>query len=165
MPKLDETEAAGVLNAWVMQYNHSVPKRVQDCVTASDCTLPLYAKVLAWQTSWEQGVAPRGNLDEQLQLLLDQLEEILGQQQTAHAAALLSAAKYGVSDSEMLDLLAHDAAFHSAETHGKHDAPARPGPGAVRPWDLPLHSPLTPLPVRFQWLGHPPACSGRASTS
>lgn len=119
MPKLDQTEAAGVLNAWVMQYNHSVPKRVQDCVLASDCTLPLYAKVLAWQTSLDQSVAPtpRGNVDDQVRLLLDQLEEALGEQQVAHAAALISAAKYGVSDSEMLDLLAHDATFHSTETH------------------------------------------------
>ncbi|XP_052123823.1 NACHT domain- and WD repeat-containing protein 1-like [Frankliniella occidentalis] len=121
MPKLDQAEAASILNAWVMQYNHSVPKRVQDSVLASvrDCTLPLYAKLLAWQTSWEweQEVTPRGNVDDQLHHLLDQLEAILGKEQVAYGVALLCVAKYGVSDSEMLDLLAHDPIFHSSSTH------------------------------------------------
>lgn len=126
MPALDQAEAASILNAWVMQYNHSVPKRVQDCVLSSvrDCTLPLYAKVLAWHTSWEgeedaeaTRVAPKGNVHDQLQLLLDQLEAVLGKSQVAYAAALVSAAKYGVSDSEMLDLLAHHGDFHSSATH------------------------------------------------
>lgn len=36
-----------------------------------------------------------------------------------HALALVTASKTGLTDSEMLDLLAHDAAFHSEATYGK----------------------------------------------
>jgi hypothetical protein len=39
--------------------------------------------------------------------------------QVEHALALVTAAKTGLSDSEMLDLLAHDAAFHSQATYGE----------------------------------------------
>jgi len=48
MPVLDKLEAQSILMASVMQYNHSVSSRVQDCVRSSvqDCTLPLYVKVL-----------------------------------------------------------------------------------------------------------------------
>ena len=48
MPVLGKLEAQSILMASVMQYNHSVSSRVQDCVRSSvqDCTLPLYVKVL-----------------------------------------------------------------------------------------------------------------------
>lgn len=36
-----------------------------------------------------------------------------------HALALVTASKTGLTDSEMLDLLAHDAAFHSEATYGE----------------------------------------------
>lgn len=45
---LGEAEAKGILLSSVMQYNHSVNSRIQDCVLKSvqECTLPLYAKVI-----------------------------------------------------------------------------------------------------------------------
>jgi len=39
--------------------------------------------------------------------------------QVEHALALVTASKTGLTDSEMLDLLAHDAAFHSEATYGE----------------------------------------------
>lgn len=47
MPLLGENEAKGILMSSVMQYNHSVNSKIQDCVLKSvqECTLPLYAKV------------------------------------------------------------------------------------------------------------------------
>lgn len=47
MSPLGENEAKGILMSSVMQYNHSVNSRIQDCVLKSvqECTLPLYAKV------------------------------------------------------------------------------------------------------------------------
>jgi hypothetical protein len=39
--------------------------------------------------------------------------------QVEHALALVTATKTGLSDSEMLDLLAHDSAFHSQATYGE----------------------------------------------
>lgn len=48
MPLLGEAEAKGILMSSVMQYNHSVNSKVQDCVLKSvqECTLPLYSKVM-----------------------------------------------------------------------------------------------------------------------
>lgn len=47
MPLLGEAEAKGILMSSVMQYNHSVNSKIQDCVLKSvqECTLPLYSKV------------------------------------------------------------------------------------------------------------------------
>lgn len=47
MCALGENEAKAILMSSVMQYNHSVNSRIQDCVLKSveECTLPLYAKV------------------------------------------------------------------------------------------------------------------------
>lgn len=46
MPLLGEAEAKGILMSSVMQYNHSVNSKIQDCVLKSvqECTLPLYSK-------------------------------------------------------------------------------------------------------------------------
>lgn len=48
MPLLGESEAKGILMSSVMQYNHSVNSKIQDCVLKSvqECTLPLYSKVI-----------------------------------------------------------------------------------------------------------------------
>lgn len=39
--------------------------------------------------------------------------------QVAIAMALLTSAKFGLTDSEMIDLLTHKEAFHSSDTYGK----------------------------------------------
>lgn len=124
MPLLGESEARGILMSSVMQYNHSVNSKVQDCVLKSvqECTLPLYSKVLAWQTSWwadkEHDIVPKGDVDDQLTLMLEELETILGGVQVQHALAIMTFTKHGVTDSEMIDLLALDDTFHNATTYG-----------------------------------------------
>lgn len=124
MPLLGENEAKGILMSSVMQYNHSVNSKIQDCVLKSvqECTLPLYSKVLAWQTSWwadnEHNIVPKGHVNDQISLMLEELEAILGAVQVQHALALLTCTKHGVTDSEMIDLLAFDENFHSSSTHG-----------------------------------------------
>ncbi|XP_017775485.1 PREDICTED: NACHT and WD repeat domain-containing protein 2 isoform X1 [Nicrophorus vespilloides] len=123
MPVLGELEAKGILMSSVMQYNHSVNSKIQDCVLKSvqECTLPLYTKVLAWQTSWwadkENVIVPKGQVDDQLTLMLEELETILGQNQVEHALAIMTSTKHGITDSEMLDLLAHDEIFQNNTTY------------------------------------------------
>jgi hypothetical protein len=124
MPLLGEAEAKGILMSSVMQYNHSVNSKIQDCVLKSvqECTLPLYSKVLAWQTSWwadkEHDIVPKGHVNDQLSLMLEELETILGVTQVQHALAIITSTKHGVTDSEMIDLLAFDDNFHSTTTYG-----------------------------------------------
>ncbi|KAL3288933.1 hypothetical protein HHI36_003377 [Cryptolaemus montrouzieri] len=123
MPLLGEQEARGILMSSVMQYNHSVNSKIQDCVLKSvqECTLPLYSKVLAWQTSWwadkEHDIVPKGHVDDQLRLMLEELETIIGVVQVEHALALITCSKHGITDSEMIDLLAFDEQFHSNNTY------------------------------------------------
>ncbi|KAJ8964870.1 hypothetical protein NQ314_004552 [Rhamnusium bicolor] len=125
MPLLGETEAKGILMSSVMQYNHSINSKIQDCVLKSvqECTIPLYSKVLAWQTSWwvdkEHDIVPKGHVNDQLNLMLEELESILGVTQVQHALAILTCTKHGITDSEMIDLLAFDEHFHSSSTYGK----------------------------------------------
>lgn len=124
MPVLGEAEAKGILMSSVMQYNHSVNSKIQDCVLKSvqECTLPLYSKVLAWQTSWwadeDHDIVPKGDVDDQLSLMLEELEAILGVTQVQHALALMTCTKHGITDSEMIDLLAFDETFHNTTTYG-----------------------------------------------
>ncbi|XP_066263113.1 NACHT and WD repeat domain-containing protein 2 [Euwallacea similis] len=123
MPILGQNEAKNILMSSVMQYNHSINSRIQDCVLKSvqECTVPLYSKVLAWQTSWwadkDHEIHPKGNLPDQLDFMLEELEIILGPPQVQHALALITCSKHGVTDSEMLDLLAFDDNFHSDTTY------------------------------------------------
>ncbi|KAB0804135.1 hypothetical protein PPYR_01105 [Photinus pyralis] len=123
MSPLDETEATGILLSSVMQYNHSVNSHIKDCVLTSvqQCTLPLYVKVLAWQTSWytekEHEIVPKGNIIDQLSQMLEKLEKILGITQVQHALALMTCTKDGITDSEMIDLLAYDDCFHNNGTY------------------------------------------------
>lgn len=124
MPVLGENEAKGILMSSVVQYNHSVNSKIQDCVLKSvqECTLPLYSKVLAWQTSWwadkEHDIVPKGDVHNQLSLMLEELEMILGTTQVQHALALVTFTKHGITDSEMIDLLSFDQTFHANATFG-----------------------------------------------
>ncbi|KAF5283296.1 hypothetical protein FQR65_LT13975 [Abscondita terminalis] len=123
MSPLEETEAKGILLSSVMQYNHSVNSTIKDCVLMSvqHCTLPLYVKVLAWQTSWcsdkEHDIVPKGNINDQLSQMLDKLEKLLGVTQVQHALALVTCTKLGITDSEMIDLLAFNECFHNSGTY------------------------------------------------
>lgn len=79
-------------------------------------------KVLAWQTSWwadkEHDIVPKGNVNDQLSQMLEELEKILGVTQVQRALAIMTCTKHGITDSEMIDLLAYDEHFHSTTTYG-----------------------------------------------
>ncbi|ENN74521.1 hypothetical protein YQE_08845, partial [Dendroctonus ponderosae] len=132
MPLLGQAEAQNILMSSAIQYNHSINSKIQDCVLKSVqlCTVPLYSKVLAWQTSWwvdkELEIKPKGKLPDQLHFMLEELESIIGAAQVQHALALISCSKHGVTDSEMLDLLAFDENFHSRTTYGTEELPWAP---------------------------------------
>lgn len=51
MPMLGQSEAKTILMSSVMQYNHSISSKIQDCVLKSvqECTIPLYSKVGCFQ--------------------------------------------------------------------------------------------------------------------
>lgn len=78
---------------------------------------------MAWQTSWwvdkDHEIKPKGKLPDQLDFMLEELESIMGPTQVQHALALITCSKHGVTDSEMLDLLAYDENFHSSTTYGE----------------------------------------------
>lgn len=82
----------------------------------------LNLQVLAWQTSWwadrEHDVVPKGNVNDQLDLMLEELETILGVTLVQHALAIMTCTKNGITDSEMIDLLAFDEKFQSSLTYG-----------------------------------------------
>lgn len=61
---------------------------------------------------------PKGNVNDQLSQMLEELEKILGVIQVQHALAILTSTKHGIMDSEMIDLLAFDEPFHSSATYG-----------------------------------------------
>lgn len=50
MPLLGQAEAKNILMSSVMQYNHSINSKIQDCVLKSvqECTVPLYSKVVTF---------------------------------------------------------------------------------------------------------------------
>lgn len=78
---------------------------------------------MAWQTSWwadkEHDVVPQGNVNDQLTQMLEELEQILGVTQVQHALAIMTCTKHGITDSEMIDLLAFDENFYNTGTYGK----------------------------------------------
>jgi hypothetical protein len=87
----------------------------------------------------EHTIVPKGNVKDQFHALLEELEAILGQVrvrwitlllskqlsnlcfcvQIKKALSLISASKFGLCDSEMLDLLAQDSVYHSNKTYGE----------------------------------------------
>ncbi|XP_045540399.1 NACHT and WD repeat domain-containing protein 2 [Papilio machaon] len=94
------------------------------------CTLPLYAKILAWQISLstetfteqsEPEVEPElvicEDLESQLAQILVATEQALGADRVRVCLALLTASRRGLDDTEMLDMLAHDELFRSEETY------------------------------------------------
>ncbi|KAK9511267.1 hypothetical protein O3M35_005854 [Rhynocoris fuscipes] len=123
IPDLEKSERESILMSSILEYNHSVNPKVHDCVlnAVNTCTLPLYIKAVAWQTTWcnEYGVELeiKSDLDSQLECMLKQLEVIFGEEQVEKAFALICCAKWGVQDSEMIDILSSDTHFHTSTTY------------------------------------------------
>ncbi|PZC71035.1 hypothetical protein B5X24_HaOG214247, partial [Helicoverpa armigera] len=94
------------------------------------CTLPLYAKILAWQISLsaetftelsEPETTPElvicEDLEDQLAQILITTEAALGAERVKTCLSLLTASRRGLDDTEILDILAHDELFRSEETY------------------------------------------------
>lgn len=123
VPDLSKEEGEVILMSSILEYNHSINPSIQDCVVSSlaSCTLPLYVKVLAWQTTWcaeyQIALEPEAVLRDQLSTMLQELETMLGKEQVEKALSLLCSSKWGLTDSEIMDVLCSDSAFHTPTTY------------------------------------------------
>ncbi|XP_059055789.1 uncharacterized protein LOC131849694 [Achroia grisella] len=131
-PPVGPEEAKAVLVACAATYSKtgaaSPPEAAVKAV--QKCTLPLYAKILAWQISLsaetfteqsEPETAPElvicEDLEGQLTQILITTEAALGAERVKNCLALLTASRRGLDDTEILDMLAHDELFRSEETY------------------------------------------------
>ncbi|KAL0811733.1 hypothetical protein ABMA28_009172 [Loxostege sticticalis] len=131
-PPVGAEEAKAVLAACAATYSKtgaaSPPEAAVKAV--QKCTLPLYAKILAWQISLsaetfteqsEPETTPElvicEDLEGQLIQILVTTEAALGPEKVKNCLALLTASRRGLDDTEILDMLAHDELFRSEETY------------------------------------------------
>ncbi|OXA64251.1 NACHT and WD repeat domain-containing protein 2 [Folsomia candida] len=120
VPNPNQTAAEGLLTATLLQYCHSADGDLQKKISSrlKHCTLPLYIKVLAWQASiGSVDLSGTGDTRSVINDLFDYLEKSLGKEKVEYTLALLCASRYGLCDSEILDLLAHSPTFCSSVTH------------------------------------------------
>ncbi|XP_060807399.1 uncharacterized protein LOC106135765 [Amyelois transitella] len=131
-PPVGAEEAKAVLTACAATYSKtgaaSPPEAAVKAV--QKCTLPLYAKILAWQISLsaetfteqsEPETSPElvicEDLEGQIIQILVTTEQALGLERVKTCLALLTASRRGLDDTEILDMLAHDEQFRSEETY------------------------------------------------
>ncbi|XP_073986625.1 NACHT domain- and WD repeat-containing protein 1 isoform X1 [Rhodnius prolixus] len=123
IPDLEKSERESILMSSILEYNHSINPKVHDCIlnAVNTCTLPLYIKAVAWQTTWcneySIDLEIKSDLDSQLETILQQLEIIFGKEQVEKIFALICCAKWGVQDSEVIDILSSDPHFHTSTTY------------------------------------------------
>ncbi|ODM93765.1 NACHT and WD repeat domain-containing protein 2 [Orchesella cincta] len=119
---LTQQAAECLLTASILQYSHSVDSEVQKrlCARVKPCSLPLYIKILAWLSSMDvQGLVDlNGVTDVKTAIggLFEFLEKSFGKQKVEQLMALVCASRYGLCDSELLDLLAQSPIFCSSVT-------------------------------------------------
>ncbi|XP_048001056.1 NACHT and WD repeat domain-containing protein 2 isoform X1 [Leguminivora glycinivorella] len=131
-PPVGAEEARAVLAACAAAYSKTGAASPPDAAVKAvqKCTIPLYAKILAWQISLsaetfteqsEPETAPElvicEDLEGQLTQILITTEAALGAERVKTCLALLTAARRGLDDTEILDMLAHDELFRSEETY------------------------------------------------
>ncbi|XP_053618503.1 NACHT and WD repeat domain-containing protein 2 isoform X2 [Plodia interpunctella] len=131
-PPVGAEEAKAVLYACAATYSKtgaaSPPETAVKAV--QKCTLPLYAKILAWQISLsaetfteqsEPETTPDlvicEDLDSQIIQILVTTEQALGVDRVKTCLAFLTASRRGLDDTEILDMLAHEEQFRSEETY------------------------------------------------
>ncbi|XP_063369879.1 uncharacterized protein LOC134658201 [Cydia amplana] len=131
-PLVGADEARVALAACAAAYSKTGAASPPDAAVKAvqKCTIPLYAKILAWQISLsaetfteqsEPETAPElvicEDLEGQLTQILITTEAALGAERVKTCLALLTAARRGLDDTEILDMLAHDELFRSEETY------------------------------------------------
>uniref|UniRef100_A0A146LA42 NACHT and WD repeat domain-containing protein 1 n=1 Tax=Lygus hesperus TaxID=30085 RepID=A0A146LA42_LYGHE len=120
---LSKKEMETILLHNILEYNHSVNPIVKDCISNSvdSPPLPLYVKVVAWQSTWcneyNLNLELKSDVKQQVNTMLDQLESIFGKEQVEKVFSLMCSSKWGLQDSELLDLLISDSLYHTSTTY------------------------------------------------
>lgn len=82
-----------------------------------------YFQVLAWRASWftqiDHNFDPKNNLNDEMDSVLDFIDAMLGANRVRIALSLIAVSKYGLRDSELLEMLSHESEFHSDTTYRK----------------------------------------------
>lgn len=91
------------------------PEKIRSAV--KDNSLPFYIKIIAHQYAWLKNenmtIYPKAEIGLQINQMLATLEKILGQPQVELALSLLAASRFGLTDSELLDILSYEDLFQS----------------------------------------------------
>nr|XP_053631306.1 NACHT domain- and WD repeat-containing protein 1-like [Cherax quadricarinatus] len=102
------------LESILKQHQRSLNEEQRELISRSiqECPLPLYVEVTGWAAcGWTGGdTRPllKSSLLQQINVVFDDLERSYGQVEVSHMLGYLTAAKHGLSDSEMLDILSCD---------------------------------------------------------
>ncbi|KAK8749008.1 hypothetical protein OTU49_015633 [Cherax quadricarinatus] len=102
------------LESILKQHQRSLNEEQREVISRSiqECPLPLYVEVTGWAAcGWTGGdTRPllKPSLLQQINVVFDDLERSYGQVEVSHMLGYLTAAKHGLSDSEMLDILSCD---------------------------------------------------------
>ncbi|XP_069171975.1 NACHT domain- and WD repeat-containing protein 1 isoform X2 [Procambarus clarkii] len=112
VPPLTVDEGYSKFEGLVKQHHRSVSKEQRELVSKhiQECPLPLYVQVageLAGQWTGPQ-LPLTPTLHQQINVVFDHLEHTYGQVEVSHTLGYLTAAKHGLSDSEMIDILSCD---------------------------------------------------------
>ncbi|CAL4059801.1 unnamed protein product, partial [Meganyctiphanes norvegica] len=116
IPAFTVDEAYNKFESILKQHHRSVNKEQRDMVSRSvqECPLPLYVEIVGrmackW-TGSETELPLMSTLTEQINAVFDEVERAYGQVEVTHTLGYLTAAKHGLSDSEMIDILSCDEA-------------------------------------------------------
>ncbi|XP_065205411.1 NACHT domain- and WD repeat-containing protein 1 [Planococcus citri] len=119
IPELRDNESETILYTLIAESDDlscaQLPEKIRSAVKES--SLPFYIKIIANQYSWLKSdslkIYSKTEMDVQVNQMLDALEKILGKARVELALALLVAARFGLTDSEMLDILCFEDLFHN----------------------------------------------------
>ncbi|KAF0313272.1 NACHT and WD repeat domain-containing protein 2 [Amphibalanus amphitrite] len=111
---LTTEEATNILDNILKDNNRKINKGQREVVNRyiAECPLPLYVEAVGMTTcNWtggEEHLALRSTLVEQIHVVLDELEREVGAVPVSRILGYLTAARQGLSDSEIMDLLSCD---------------------------------------------------------
>lgn len=116
IPPLTIDEGYNKFEGILKQHHRSVNKEQRELVSKylQECPLPLYVEIMGrmacqW-TGAETQLPLQPNLMGLINAVFDELEAAYGQVEVSHTLGYLTAAKHGLSDSEMIDILSCDEA-------------------------------------------------------
>jgi len=74
---------------------------------------------MAWRSSLTNEIQPGPDVTSEFNNMLDYLDQLLDKDRLRTTFSLLLLSKYGLWDSELLDILARQPHFHSSTTYRK----------------------------------------------